>query len=75
MMHATLDDYADTLRQMGYAIEADTQAIVLPAHWRVYQYGRWWVLCYWLAKGKRAGWERYGLYNTLQEAIEKGLEL
>ena len=74
-MTATLPDYADTLRQMGYAVELDVTGLALPEHWRIYPYGRWWYLCHWIARGKRGWWERYGVYADLQEAIEKGLEL
>jgi hypothetical protein len=74
-MSANLATYTDTLRQMGYAVELDADGLALHGHWRVYEYGRWWVLCFWLVHGKRARWERYGLYATLQDAIEKGLDL
>ena len=72
---ASVEFFADILRSMGYAVQIEPDALILPRRWRVHRYGRWWIVSDWLQRGTHGWWERYHMYADLQEAIEKGVQL
>jgi hypothetical protein len=67
--------YIEIMNELGYAVVLQNDALTLPDHWRVRLVGRWFYLEYWITRGQRSWWERYGVYQNAQDAIEKAVEL